>query len=107
MARGETLRAWKHFYIRVRLNLTSAQISDALDDFEKTYAVQAWVLNAEKSHVVASNAEGSVLQPKLGSPELTIAMGGLKPDKYVIKIQLILPFNQVNTSTMIGLRVEP
>jgi hypothetical protein len=107
MAKGETLRAWKHFCIHVHLNLSSAQMADALDDSERTYAVQAWVLSAGQSHVVASNAEGNTLQPRLDLHEITLEMGGLKPAEYVIKIQLILPFNHVKKSTMIGLQVEP
>jgi len=107
VGRADPLRAWKHFFIHVRLNFPSAQIADAFDDCEKTYAVQAWILNEEQRHVVASNAEGSTLHPTFGSNEISIGMGGLQPAKYVIKIQLILPLSRVKKSTTIDLRVDP
>lgn len=107
MGRGEPLRAWKHFSIHVRWSLPSAQVADAADESDNIYVVQAWILDEEQKHIVASNAEGSTLQPGFGSQTISIDMGGLQPAKYFVKIQVILPFNRFKETTGIDLHVEP
>ena len=104
--RDESLKAWKHFCINVRWNLPSAKVADALDEADNIYAMQAWILDEEHKHIVTNNAEGSTLKPGVSSYVISIAMVGLQPAKYFLKIQVVSPFSRIKESTGFYLRVE-
>jgi len=107
VVRDQPLKAWKHFCIHVRWNLPYSQAADAVDESEKAYAVQALILDEKQEHIVASNAEGSTLQPGVSSYTISIAMDGLQPARYFTKIQVVSPFSGIKESTRIDLHVEP